>query len=65
MEGRLLLCLGNEHSVDLKRVLRANPGDSEPLKKAIVAAMAIKPERHEFDLTAKPLIFRHMSVTGG
>ncbi len=65
VEGRLLLCLGNEHSVDLKRVLRANPGDSEPLKKAIVAGMAIKPERHEFDLTDKPLIFRHMSVTGG
>ncbi len=65
VEGQLLLCLGNEHSVDLKRVLRANPGNSEPLKKAIVAAMAIKPERHEFDLTAKPLIFRHMSVTGG
>ena len=65
VEGRLLLCLGNEHSVDLKRVLRANPGNSEILKKAIIAAMAIKPERHEFDLTAKPLIFRHMSVTGG
>ena len=28
-EGRLLLCLGQEHSVDLRRVLRANPGDLE------------------------------------
>lgn len=64
-EGRLLLCLGNEHSVDLKRVLRAHPGDSDRLKKAIIASMAIKPERHEFDIKAEPLIFRHMSVTGG
>ncbi|MCI0667777.1 MAG: GTP 3',8-cyclase MoaA [Methylococcaceae bacterium] len=64
-EGRLLLCLGNEHSVDLKRVLRSHPGDPDTLKKSIVAAMAIKPERHEFDLRAKPVIFRHMSVTGG
>lgn len=64
-EGRLLLCLGNEHSVDLKRVLRAHPGDEERLKQAIVAAMAIKPERHHFDVQAQPVIFRHMNVTGG
>lgn len=64
-EGQLLLCLGNEHSVDLKRVLRANPGDEARLRAAIVAAMAIKPERHEFTLQEKPVIFRHMSVTGG
>ncbi|MGH8552080.1 MAG: GTP 3',8-cyclase MoaA [Methylococcales bacterium] len=64
-EGRLLLCLGNEHSADLKRVLRSHPGDLETLKKAIIAAMAVKPEKHEFDLRAKPVIFRHMSVTGG
>jgi len=65
VEGRLLLCLGNEHSVDLKRVLRAHPGDEERLKQAIVQAMAIKPERHYFDVGAKPVIFRHMNVTGG
>lgn len=64
-EGRLLLCLGNEHSIDLKRVLRSHPGDTETVKKSIVAAMSIKPEKHEFDLQAKPVIFRHMSVTGG
>ncbi|MDD5033712.1 MAG: GTP 3',8-cyclase MoaA [Methylococcaceae bacterium] len=65
VEGKLLLCLGNEHSVDLKRVLRAHPGDTGKLKKAIVDALLIKPERHEFDLKEQPLIFRHMSVTGG
>lgn len=64
-EGRLLLCLGNEHSVDLKRVLRAHPGDQERLREAIVAAMSIKPERHEFALQEKPVIFRHMNMTGG
>jgi GTP 3',8-cyclase len=64
-EGRLLLCLGNEHSVDMKRVLRSHPGDMDAVKKSIVAAMAIKPEKHEFDLRAKPVIFRHMSATGG
>jgi cyclic pyranopterin phosphate synthase len=64
-EGRLLLCLGNEHSIDLKRVLRANPGDMDKLKHAIVDSMAIKPERHYFDIKAQPVIFRHMNATGG
>ena len=65
VEGRLLLCLGNEHSVDLRKVLRAYPGDIEPLKEAIVDAMAIKPERHYFDLEEKPEIVRFMNMTGG
>lgn len=64
-EGRLLLCLGNEHSVDLKRVIRAHPGDRERLRSAINAAMALKPERHHFDLRAQPVILRHMNTTGG
>jgi len=64
-EGRLLLCLGQEHSVDLRRVIRSNPGDMEVLKQAIRDSMAIKPEGHEFALTDKPIIIRHMNVTGG
>jgi cyclic pyranopterin phosphate synthase len=64
-EGRLLLCLGQEHSVDLRQVVREHPGDSRALTQAIVKAMQIKPQGHTFDLSAKPVILRHMSVTGG
>jgi cyclic pyranopterin phosphate synthase len=64
-EERLLLCLGQEHSVDLRRIVRSHPGDIDRLKGAIVDAMQIKPKGHEFDLAAKPVIFRHMNVTGG
>ena len=64
-EGRLLLCLGQEHSVDLRKTLRAYPEDTEKLKQAIRDSMLIKPKGHEFDLTEKPIIFRHMNVTGG
>ena len=64
-EGRLLLCLGQEHSVDLRHVLRAHPGNRERLKQAIVAAMAIKPHGHDFQLGGQPVILRHMSHTGG
>ena len=64
-EGRLLLCLGQEHSVDLRAVVRAHPGDDAALKQAIRQAMEIKPLGHDFDLSAKPVIFRHMNHTGG
>ena len=65
VEGRLLLCLGNEHSVDLKQVIRANPGDMAVLKQAIVDAMLIKPEKHEFNINEQPVILRYMNMTGG
>ncbi|HSB98041.1 MAG TPA: GTP 3',8-cyclase MoaA, partial [Spongiibacteraceae bacterium] len=64
-EGRLLLCLGNEHSVDLRAVIRNNDGDIDVLKNVIVAALAIKPERHYFDLQTEPQIVRFMNMTGG
>lgn len=64
-EGRLLLCLGQEHSVDLKRVIRANPGNIEVLKQAIIDAMAIKPQGHDFNLRGEPQIMRYMNMTGG
>lgn len=64
-EGRLLLCLGQEHSMDLKHVLRAHPGDTDRLKTTIIESMKIKPKGHDFNLNVKPIIFRHMSVTGG
>jgi cyclic pyranopterin phosphate synthase len=64
-EGRLLLCLGQEHSMDLRDIIRRYPGDIDKLKQAIVESMDIKPEGHDFDIEAKPVIIRHMSVTGG
>lgn len=64
-EGRLLLCLGQEHSSDLRQVVRDHPQARAPLQQAIIAAMPIKPKGHDFDLNSQPVIFRHMNVTGG
>jgi cyclic pyranopterin phosphate synthase len=64
-EGRLLLCLGNEHSVDLRAIVRQYPGELAPLQQAIVEAMELKPESHEFDLEGEPQIVRFMNMTGG
>jgi len=64
-EGRLLLCLGQEHSADLRAVIREHPGDFPRLKQAIREAMDLKPLGHEFSLTERPILFRHMNATGG
>lgn len=64
-EGRLLLCLGNEHSVDLKAIVRTKPNDKQALKQAIIQAMHLKPEKHEFNVHEQPVILRYMNMTGG
>lgn len=64
-EGRLLLCLGQEHSVDLRSIVRNHPNNLDYLKNAIRNAINIKPKGHDFDLHSAPMIFRHMNATGG
>jgi cyclic pyranopterin phosphate synthase len=66
-EGRILLCLGNEHSADLRSVLRNGPteGREDRLAEAVVAALRLKPERHHFNLDEPPQILRFMNATGG
>jgi cyclic pyranopterin phosphate synthase len=64
-EGRLLLCLGQEQSLDLRRILREYPGDEALLSRAIRDAMQIKPRGHDFALETRPVLFRHMNVSGG
>lgn len=63
-EGRLLLCLGNEHSVDLKRVMRSSPGNRDVLRQSILSAIDNKPYSHEFDLDQVQIV-RFMNATGG
>ncbi|MCL5425315.1 MAG: GTP 3',8-cyclase MoaA [Gammaproteobacteria bacterium] len=64
-EGRLLLCLGNEDSVDLRAIMRRYPGDTHRLKATIVAAVTKKPERHYFTTDGEVQILRFMNATGG
>lgn len=65
VEGRLLLCLGNEHSVDLRRVLRGYPEGDGKLRETIIKAMDLKPERHHFSTGGGVQILRFMNMTGG
>ncbi len=62
-DGMLYLCLGQEHSVDLKALVRAGCSDAE-LEAVIREAIRRKPERHEFAEHPDKVI-RIMSETGG
>ena len=62
-DGRLVLCLGRESSVDLRALLRDGACQDE-LIDAIRDAIAKKPERHDFNVPQhRPL--RFMAQTGG
>ena len=63
-EGRLLMCLGNEESIDLRALLRSGYSD-ERIKSTIIESLVLKPERHVFDRPEEPQIVRFMNATGG
>ena len=65
VEGRLLLCLGNEHSVDLREVLRDSASTNDDLQKVIIKSMDLKPERHYFYDKEHAQPVRLMNMTGG
>ena len=62
-DGTLYLCLGQNDKVELRPLLRAGISDAE-LEQAIIDAIAIKPERHEFNERPEQVV-RFMSLTGG
>ena len=64
VEGRLLLCLGHENSIDLRALLRRHPDDDRPLLDAVRVALMRKPLRHEFNLDEVQVV-RFMNATGG
>lgn len=63
VDGQLHLCLGQEERVDFRTLLRGGASDDD-LEAAIVRAMDLKPERHEF-LEQPTKLVRFMNMTGG
>ena len=63
VDGTLYLCLGQDDKVELRPLLRQGISDEE-LKTALIDAISLKPEKHEFK--DKPdQVVRLMSMTGG
>jgi cyclic pyranopterin phosphate synthase len=63
VDGTLYLCLGQEDKVEFRPMLR-DGASHEELRDAIIRALALKPERHEFRERPEQVI-RIMSQTGG
>ncbi len=63
VDGTLYLCLGQNDRVPLGQMLRDGASD-EALQAAILAGIAAKPERHEFNERPQQIV-RFMSQTGG
>ena len=62
-DGTLYMCLGQNESYPLRDILRQGCTDAE-LQQHLIAAIALKPERHEFSEHPEKII-RFMSSTGG
>ncbi len=63
VDGTLYMCLGQEHNYPLRPLLRNGISDNG-LTEAILEAIALKPERHEFQEKPEQIV-RFMSMTGG
>ncbi len=63
VDGTLYLCLGDEHKIELRPLLRKGISDNE-LQTVILKAIDLKPKNHEFN-TKPESVIRFMSMTGG
>jgi cyclic pyranopterin phosphate synthase len=63
VDGTLYLCLGQDHKYELRSLLRQGISNAG-LKEAIMEALTLKPERHEFKEHPGQVV-RFMSMTGG
>lgn len=63
VDGTAYMCLGQDEKFEFRPLLRGGCSDAE-LEAAILQAINLKPERHEFN-DAPQKILRFMSMTGG
>ncbi len=64
-EGRLLLCLGQENSIDMRALVRRHPTTDEPILAALRKSLKGKPAHHDFSSDGDVQIVRFMNATGG
>ena len=65
--GILYMCLGQDDSADLRKIIR-NEASKDEIEDAILKAIDRKPKGHDFEISRRkitPAVQRHMSVTGG
>ncbi len=63
VDGTLYMCLGQDNKMELRPLLRNGVSDEE-LRQALIEAIALKPEKHEFRDKPEQVV-RLMNMTGG
>ncbi len=63
VDGTAYMCLGQDEKFEFRPMLRGGCSDAE-LEAAIIEAINLKPERHEFNESPHKIL-RFMSMTGG
>ncbi len=63
VDGTAYMCLGQDEKFEFRPMLRGGCSDAE-LEAAIIQAINLKPERHEFNESPHKIL-RFMSMTGG
>ncbi len=63
VDGTLYMCLGQDNKMELRPLLRNGVNDAE-LRQALIEAIALKPEKHEFRDKPEQVV-RLMNMTGG
>jgi GTP 3',8-cyclase len=63
MDGTLYLCVGEEDKVEFRPLLRGGASDADILA-ALLAGLRAKPDGHNFNGVAQPIV-RSMASTGG
>ncbi len=63
-KGQLILCLGQENSLSLKDMMRNGDSD-EIITQAIIKAIGLKPEKHDFVENIHNIELRNMVEMGG
>lgn len=63
-KGDLILCLGQENSISLKDMMRAGK-DDKTIEEAIIKAIGLKPEKHDFIANKHNIELRNMVEMGG
>jgi cyclic pyranopterin phosphate synthase len=63
VDGTAYMCLGQDEKFEFRPLLRGGCSDAE-LEDAILGAINLKPERHDFNASPQKIL-RFMSMTGG
>jgi cyclic pyranopterin phosphate synthase len=64
-DGKLVLCLGQNNAIDLKKILRDTSYSRDAMKSIIVDAVKLKPAAHSLESAHGVQVIRFMSITGG